>query len=83
MVTHRGGYGLFISCSLEWFRRCGGEQAPVERLGDGGRPVADAELGVDVEQVGLDRGLGDEQPGGCFPVGGPGRYQLKDLEFAG
>jgi hypothetical protein len=51
-----------------------GEQATVERLGDGSGPVADAQLGVDVQQVGLDRGLGDEQPGGSLPVGGPGRH---------
>src|SRR6185437_10806635 len=46
-----------------------GEQATVERLAHGGGAVTDAELGVDVHQVGLDRGLADEQPGGRFPVG--------------
>jgi hypothetical protein len=34
--------------------------------------VADAELGVDVQQVGLDRGLADEQPGGRLAVGDVG-----------
>src|ERR1035438_5815920 len=66
--------------SCAW--RSGGEQSSVERLGDGGSTVADAELGVDVQQVSLDRGLADEQPGGRLPVGGPGRYQFKDLEFS-
>src|SRR6476646_5828337 len=66
---------------LRPFRRPGGEQAAVERLGDGGGAVADVELGVDVQQVGLDRGLADEQPGGCLPVGGPGRNQLQDLQL--
>src|SRR6185369_258006 len=58
-----------------------GEQATVERLAHGGGAVTDAELGVDVHQVGLDRGLADEQPGGRLPVGGAGRHQLEDLEF--
>jgi voltage-gated potassium channel len=48
-----------------------GEQPAVEALRDGGGAVADAQLGVDVQQVGLDRGLADEQPCGRLPVGGP------------
>ena len=47
----------------------GCQQSAVERLGDGGRAVADAELGVDVEQVGLDGRLADEQPRGGLAVG--------------
>lgn len=47
----------------------GGEQSSVERLGDRGSAITDAELGVNVQQVGLHRGLGDEQPGRGFPVG--------------
>jgi hypothetical protein len=52
------------SAAPHWARRGpAGEQAAVEGLRDGG-PAADPQLGVDVEQVGLDGGLGDEQPGG-------------------
>ena len=36
----------------------------VERLGDRGRPVADAELGVNVQQVGLDHLARRTRPGG-------------------
>jgi hypothetical protein len=43
-----------------------GEQAAVEGLGDGGGAVGNAELGVDVQQVRLDRGLADEQPSNCW-----------------
>src|SRR5215469_550759 len=59
-----------------------GEQAAVECLGDGGRPVADAELGVDVVQVGLHRGLADEQPRRRLPVRAPAGHQLEHLELA-
>src|SRR5580704_14767125 len=65
-----------------WLVRGRGEQAAVERLGDGGGAVADAQLGVDVEQVGLDRGLGDEQADGGLAVAFAGRDQLEDLELA-
>jgi hypothetical protein len=41
------------------FLRC--QQPVVERLRNGGRAIADPELGVDVEQVGLDGRLADEQ----------------------
>jgi len=51
------------------------QQAPVEGLGDGRRAVADAQLGVDVQQVRLDRRLADEQPGGRLLVPGAGRDQ--------
>ena len=46
------------------------QQAPAVALGDGRGAVAHAELGVDVQQVGLDGGLADEQAGGRLPVGG-------------
>ena len=55
-------------------RFAGGEEPAVERLGDGGGPVADAELGVDVQQVGLDCGFADEQPGGRLAAGRAGRH---------
>src|SRR6202012_142040 len=45
-------------------------------------PVADAELGVDVQQVGLDRGLADQQPPGGDLVGGAVGDQLEDFELA-
>ena len=44
-----------------------GQQAALEADGHGGGPVVDAELGVDVQQVGLDRGLADEQAGAPPP----------------
>jgi hypothetical protein len=49
----------------------GGEQAAVERFGDGGGAVSDAELGVDVEQMRLDGGLADKQPGRTSTRPGP------------
>ena len=49
--------------------RSGEEAAPVG-FGDGGRPVAHAQLLVDVQQVGLDGGLADEQLGRGLAVGG-------------
>jgi hypothetical protein len=39
---------------------------------DGGGPVADAELVVKMQQVGLDRGLADQQLAGGRLVGGAG-----------
>jgi zinc/manganese transport system permease protein len=51
--------------------------------GDGGRPVADAELVVQVDEVGLDRGLADEQPAGGGLVGRAAGDEAQDLELAG
>ena len=44
--------------------------------------VVDAELGVDVQHVGLDRGLADEQPGGGLAVGAASGDQAEDVELA-
>ena len=53
----------------------------MERLGHRCRAVADAQLGVDVQQVGLDRRFADEQPGGRLPVdvAGGGAWLLRTL----
>src|ERR1700732_1310795 len=58
-----------------------GQQAPAERLGDGGRAVAHPELGVGVQQVGLDGGLADEEPGRRLAVGGAAGDYLQDLDL--
>ena len=47
----------------------GAEQAALVAGRHGGRPVVDPELRVDVQQVRLDRRLGDEQLGGGLAVG--------------
>jgi riboflavin biosynthesis pyrimidine reductase len=58
-----------------------GQQAALETCGDGGGPVVDAELGVDVQQVGLDRGLADEQPGGRLAVRAAERDQAEYVQL--
>src|SRR5213596_3057601 len=45
-----------------------GQQAPLEPGRHRGGAVVDAQLGVDVQHVGLDRGLADEQAGGRLAV---------------
>src|SRR6185437_8825658 len=50
------------------------EDAAGEAFGDGSGAVADAQLGVDVQQVGLDGGFADAQQGAGLPVGGTGSY---------
>src|ERR1700733_2112192 len=59
-----------------------GQQAALETCGDGGGPVVDAELGVDVQQVGLDRRLADEQPGGRLAVLAAERDQAEYVQLA-
>src|SRR6185312_6673340 len=58
-----------------------GQQAAVERLGDGGGAVGDTELGVDVQQVRLHGGLADEQPRRRLTVGGPRGDQSEHFKF--
>src|SRR5712691_2530650 len=45
-----------------------GQQAPLEPRRYRSGAVVDAQFGVDVEHMGLDRGLADEQTGGGFAV---------------
>src|SRR5215218_7378555 len=49
----------------------------------GGGAVVHAQLGEGVQQVGLDRGLADEQGGGDVGVAGAAGDQLQDLDLAG
>ncbi len=44
-------------------------------------PVPDAELGVDVQQLGLDRGLADQQLAGCRLIGGAVGDQPQHLDL--
>ena len=48
-----------------------GEQAALVGGGDGRGPVVDPELGVEVQQVGLDAGLADEQRRAASGLVGP------------
>jgi hypothetical protein len=50
-------------------------------LGDGSCAVADAELGVDVQQVRLHRRLADEQLGGGLLVRHAGCHQFEYLKL--
>ena len=59
-----------------------GQQAPLEPGCHRRGAVVDAELGVDVQQVRLDRGLADEQAGGGLAVRAALRDQAQDVEFA-
>src|SRR5687767_4043807 len=58
------------------------EKTALEPRGNGGGPVVDAELGVDVQQVGLDGCLADEQALRTLPVGRAAGDQSQYVEFA-
>src|SRR5690242_8630023 len=58
-----------------------GQQAALEPGRHRRGTVVDAELGVDVRDMGLDRGLADEQAGGGLAVRAALRDQPQDVEF--
>src|SRR5215218_7482674 len=60
-----------------------GDDAPLEGGDHGGGAVVHAQLGEGVQQVGLDRGLADEQGGGDVGVAGAAGDQLQNLDLAG
>src|SRR5215217_4722850 len=58
------------------------DDAALQGRDHGGGAVVDTELGEHVQQVGLDRGLADEQGGGDVGVARAPRDQLEDLDLA-
>jgi hypothetical protein len=59
-----------------------GEQPPLVRLAHGGGTVVDAELLVEVQEVGLDGGLAHEQPPCRLAVCRPGGHEAQHIDLA-
>src|SRR5215207_9025956 len=60
-----------------------GDDAALQGGDHGGGAVVHPQLGEGVQQVGLDRGLADEQGAGDVGVAGAPGHQLQDLDLAG